>query len=1037
MPAPSSSPRAPKAPAQHRFAPGARLLARDEEWIVRSARQTRFGATSVHVTGISELVRGHDAVFLSDLDELVELKPEETQLVQDSSPQYRRSRLYLESLLRQSPPTEPHLVMGHRGAMDVKDYQLVPASRALQQPRARILIADAVGLGKTIETGILLSELIARGRGRRILVVALKSVLEQFQEELWARFTIPLVRLDSAGIERVRRDIPANMNPFQKFDRVIISVDTLKKDAKYRSFLEACHWDVTVIDECQHVAVRGASLASGKGASKTALKAGMSQRARLAKLLARTCDSLVLTSATPHDGKPESFASLINLLEPTAVANESDYTADEIRGLYVRRFKKDIAAEAGDSFSERRVHAHHIPATPAEDAVLEGLRAATFKTLRARGAGHGVLFRTTLLKGYLSSPEALGSSIAERTKRVDLRAQRSDDDGAACPVTPDDLEHDRALLGDLGALTKASPSPKGGKFQKLVALLTEFGVGDAARDERVVIFSERIQTLDMLHKELSKALSLPKHAIGTFHGSLDDQQQQALVKDFGTQQSPLRVLLCSDAASEGINLHYHCHRMVHYDIPWSLITLEQRNGRIDRFGQRRTPDIHYLFTVPRSREVQGDLRILEVLTEKEHRAHKNLGDVQWLMNLHDPVAEAERVAAAISQGEDPNAFIRDPDALLGETAAATGADPHDNRHDDARDDDDDDDDAAAVAAFMKTLRDGELSLKRAPSPQVETATPFSLYESSLGFVRDALEELKATALPGQALPDPTWHDEAQGLTLDAPPDLQRRLLLMPPELRRDGEFRFKLTADRALVQQALADSRKDPSRWPEWQLLWQQHPIMEWLNDRVLAHFGRHEAPVLRVHDALRAGEAAFVFQAVLSNKESQPMVLDWLAVRFADTTQHTPAALAAHPPTVEPFEPLAQAAKLHQRLSNAGKPLDTRHLLLLREPAVAAVTQHMQAQRKARGKLLAPAIKAEQQRVGQWAERLKHALAAQDTALAGRGLKEDHPQRQALAKRGHEVDKLLSERRAWVEQRLTTSGDPYLRLALVLTGVR
>ncbi|MBK6809965.1 MAG: DEAD/DEAH box helicase [Sandaracinaceae bacterium] len=410
MPAPSPAARPLiKPPPTHRFAPGSRILARDEEWIVRTARQTRFGATSVQVTGISELVRGHDAVFLSDLDDLVELKPEETLLVQDPSPQYRRSRLYLESLLRQSPPTEPHLVMGHLGAMDVKEYQLVPAARALQQPRARILIADAVGLGKTIETGILLSELIARGRGRRILVVALKSVLEQFQEELWARFTIPLVRLDSVGIERVRRNIPANMNPFQKFDRVIISVDTLKKDAKYRRFLEACHWDVTVIDECQHVAVRGASATAGKTPSKAALKAGMSQRARLAKLLARTCDSLILTSATPHDGKPESFASLINLLEPTAVANESDYTADEIRGLYVRRFKKDIAAEAGDAFSERKVHAHHIPATPAEDAVLEGLRTAQFKTLRARGAGHGVLFRTTLLKGYLSPPRRLAA----------------------------------------------------------------------------------------------------------------------------------------------------------------------------------------------------------------------------------------------------------------------------------------------------------------------------------------------------------------------------------------------------------------------------------------------------------------------------------------------------------------------------------------------------------------------------------------------------------------------------------------------------
>ena len=222
------------------FAPRARVLVRGEEWIVKRVSADLLGHVSaVRVIGISELVRGKEAVFLTDIDSIEELRPEDTKLVSDPTPRSRRARLYLESLLRRTPPTGSELSVGHLGAMDRADFQLVPAAKALAQPRPRILIADGVGLGKTLEVGVLLSELIRRGRGERILVVALKSILTQFQEEMWARFTIPLVRLDSVGLQRVRAKIPSHMNPFYHYDRVIISIDTLKKDGEYRH-LQRC-----------------------------------------------------------------------------------------------------------------------------------------------------------------------------------------------------------------------------------------------------------------------------------------------------------------------------------------------------------------------------------------------------------------------------------------------------------------------------------------------------------------------------------------------------------------------------------------------------------------------------------------------------------------------------------------------------------------------------------------------------------------------------------------------------------------------------
>ena len=144
----------------------------------------------------------------------------------------------MESLLKDVVPTDTKIHRANKAAMDSVNYQFEPALQALNQPRQRILMADAVGLGKTLEAGILVSELMKRGKAKRILVLAVKSMLTQFQKEFWNRFSIPLTRLDSQGIQKVRNKIPANMNPFFYYDKSIISIDTLKQEARYRSYIE-------------------------------------------------------------------------------------------------------------------------------------------------------------------------------------------------------------------------------------------------------------------------------------------------------------------------------------------------------------------------------------------------------------------------------------------------------------------------------------------------------------------------------------------------------------------------------------------------------------------------------------------------------------------------------------------------------------------------------------------------------------------------------------------------------------------------------
>jgi ERCC4-related helicase len=953
------------------YAPGARVLIRDEEWMIRRVQHARAG-NALTVVGLSELVRNQEAIFLTELDEVTVLHPEKTKLIRDTSPGHRQARLYLEALLRRTPPTDDRLVVGHRAAVRPSPYQWDPAAKALRQLRPRILMADGVGLGKTIEVGVLLSELIRRGRGQRILVVALKSILAQFQEELWARFTIPLVRLDSVGIQRVQARIPSNQNPFHYFDKVIVSIDTLKKNERYGRFLEDCRWDVVVIDECQNVAARGNK---------------RSRRADLARTLARNSDGLILTSATPHDGRPASFASLMRLLEPTAVADESSFSAEDVGEFFIRRFQKDVRHAVVGQFSERDVATIEPDCTPEEDAALAAIDAARFRTI-GKSQSTDALFRSTVLKAWLSSPAACLATLKERRGAVERL-------GAKGARDPEDVAHDKQLIDGLRRVVEAVSPEKQSKLQALFAFLVERGYAPGRAGERVVIFSERIDTLEFLAEQLKRRFSLKrtpprrgdlskwkKQEIALFHGGLPDQEQYALVQDFANRGGQIRLLLGSDAASEGLNLHHACHYMVHYDIPWSLITLEQRNGRIDRFGQDETPVIRYLLAKPGRNELRGDHRILRRLIEKEAEAVKNLGDVAWLMNLHDAQAEEQRIAQAIVDHEDPDAPFQPEEAPASDWFQALMSV----------------DDEATVT---------------------ETVRPLSLYDEELDYAREGFAQLGMEGQGGGV----DWFDELAGFRLRAPEDLLIRYAYLPPELRRGRKGELKLTSDPQRVMDAYDKARDTEDGWPEWELFWEQHPVAEWLNDRVLASFARHEAPLIEVGAGLAPGEAAYIFQSTLSNKRSQPVLVDWAAVRRA------PGAAGAALGEPEDFEALSRRCGLDRSVPNSGRALALEPLQADLSRAVDVVLRRLEARRLEYETTAAATLRPAVRKLRRWHAQALDRLGAQQEVL----LVQRSDQARRLERERREIKAVYESRDLWIREVILCSPVPYIRLAAVL----
>lgn len=940
------------------IAPGAHIVVRDAEWRVVQVNPIFNGTEAYHVVGVSEIVRDQEAIFLQEYERTSDgkstievLDPAITTLVEDGSSNHRAGLLYMESLLRDVPPTTQELHIGHEAAMDVLDFQLEPSRRALSYPRARILIADAVGLGKTLEAGILLSELIRRGRGRRILVVAVKSMLTQFQKELWTRFSIPLVRLDSVGLQRVRDQIPTNHNPFHHFDRAIISIDTLKQKGWFRTHVENARWDVIVIDEAHNVAVRGK---------------GRSQRAQIAQLLADRSDELILLSATPHDGKARSFASLMHMLDPTAIANPDEYGPEDIEGLYIRRFKKDVQDEVAKAFPEREIARSWADATDTEEhayMILAGIRFSRLDQRRSPGQ----LFKTKLEKALLSSPKACAKTIDNRVKRLEAREDAQD------------YASDLTQLKELSDAVEAIDAKAFGKYQQLLKVIKSkkhFGWKASKKEDRLVIFSEWIETVRFLEENLTRDLNLKKGQCEILHGGLPDTEQQRIVEEFGKESSKLRVLIASDVASEGLNLHYLCNKLIHFDIPWSLMKFRQRNGRIDRYGQERKPRIVYMLTKTEQKEIAGDNRILELLIDRDEQATKNIGDPSAFMGVYDMDEEERRTGEAIEDRLSPDQF----EQKFG---------------------------IEAFDPFELLLGEGQGSSAASTEPRKSP----SLFDGDLSYLDLALDHLRDEE---QVVSTVKRTDKL--IELELPKDLERRFRRLPSEVLPKDKV-VLLCSDAKRIQEEIKACRSEENAWPRLQYLWPLHPVVSWINDKMRFLFGRHCAPVLTV-EGLEPGEQVVIVSGLLPNRRSQPLLHRWYGASFK----------AGKLKGVEELTDLLKRTKLgKKKLANHGLPADLETLQSLVPPAVEAVRQEILTERTSFETTLNQRLETEQERLEELRARQVAQLELDFEGKTGERATEER------AARERQIERLFANFLSWVEDAMTTEPVPFLQVIAVL----
>ena len=409
------------------------------------------------------------------------------------------------------------------------------------------------------------------------------------------------------------------------------------------------------------------------------------------------------------------------------------------------------------------------------------------------------------------------------------------------------------------------------------------------------------------------------------YGGLSDTRQQEIIEQFALADSPVRVLLTGDVASEGVNMHRQCHHLIHYDLPWSLIRIEQRNGRIDRYGQVHQPQFAALILTSATEGAKDDTTVAEKLLVREETAHSQLGTAEGVTRQFTSKKEEDRLVKDLLAGQSVEASID----------AEAGKDP--------------------ALDFLAGLLGGVGDEPDNARP--EHATVPRLFSSTEQFARAALSA---------AAPELRVDDDGAMLAFRPPDDLVQRLSALPASYlkSRDITERMRVTFSRGLALDSLdRATRSKENLWPEIAYLSDLHPLIEWLTDKVLIRVPRQQAPVLIANVA----EPAFLVQGVYSNALGQPTVVEWMAITGLPDA-----------PAIEDMTDVLRHANVGPDMVNTGKVGDLCPLQDLVPAAVEAARAHLEASRAEYDEQVNAPIEEYRKRLTTWEQVSLDTLMAQ-----------------------------------------------------------
>lgn len=628
--------------------PGSIVKLRSRLWRVDDLRDNILTATSIDGTPIER--RRFFLLFEKCVRGSIE--PPDGKIVGNYSAQDLLLRAYRLSMIHGTAP----LLSLQRSRVVPEPFQMVPVIMSLEMPRVRMLIADDVGLGKTIEAGLIVTELFARQRASRLLVICPANLREQWREALSYFFHVEARIISSRHRREMERELPPGTNPWEYYPYLIVSMDYAKMPEVRPQILEQKNWDVVLVDEAHNVA---------KPHQVDARHRVEMERWELMRDLSTRTKHLLLLTATPHNGFTDTFASLLNMLNVGAVSGpqEEPIINREIAKSYVcQRRRKDVEEEfkkLGSSespFPTREQNEVYVELSPLEARVIDKVEQLGKHILTSAGPEHTFRMRiakwtvTHFHKRALSSPRALVLSLKNRLRRInkvleeeemtaeedvavteeEARAEVLDNDtGERATEEEASARMERFVIRDKDALKRETELLENALVEaekvtpaqdsKLNCVLDNTLREMFRRIPKVIIFSKYKDTVDYLAHQIPLHRNYRDTKIVTLDGSLDESQRKEKFREF--EKAEKAVMVATDCISEGINLQYVASQIIHYELPWNPNRLEQRNGRVDRYGQPQKKVFIKTMVVNDSLEAA----ILKVLVQKAMRIREDHG----------------------------------------------------------------------------------------------------------------------------------------------------------------------------------------------------------------------------------------------------------------------------------------------------------------------------------------------------------------------------------------------------------------------------